>query len=67
MAKFVAMAAINLVTPKAGPLGPYFTTHQFLCTYEWTLQARVLHYTRLEKLLKNKHYNLLGLILLRRK
>jgi len=29
-------------------------------TYEWAQYARVLHYTRLEKLAEDKHYSLLG-------
>ncbi len=33
-------------------------------TYEWATQARALHYTRLERLARDKHSSLLGLFLI---
>jgi hypothetical protein len=33
-------------------------------TYEWTQLARVLHYTRLERLARGKHFSLLGLLVI---
>jgi hypothetical protein len=32
----------------------------FSVTYEWVQGARVLHYTRLERLARDKHSDLLG-------
>jgi hypothetical protein len=40
--------------------GIVFTTLIFFVTYHWTQQARVLHYTRLERLARDKHSSLLG-------
>ncbi len=35
----------------------------FFTTYEWAQQAKVLYYNRLERLARDKHFNLLGLFL----
>jgi hypothetical protein len=34
--------------------------HLHFMTYEWGILPRVLHYTRLEKLARNKYYTFLG-------
>jgi hypothetical protein len=38
--------------------GAVFTTVHFLCYYKWAQYARVLDYTRLEKLAREKHSRL---------
>jgi hypothetical protein len=42
------------------PLGLYSLLYIFFKSYEWTQQAKVSHYTRLEMLERNKHASLLG-------
>ncbi len=41
------------------PLGPY-SQDIFFVTYKWAKESRMVHYTRLERLAKNKCSNLLG-------
>jgi hypothetical protein len=41
--------------------GTGFTTIYFIVTYEWAHRVRVLHYTRLERLARDKHSSYLGL------
>ncbi len=41
-------------------LGIYSQDFIFFETYEWAQLSSVLHYTRLEKLARNKHSSLLG-------
>jgi hypothetical protein len=40
-----------------GPNSEHFI---FFATYEWSHKARVLHYTRLERLDMGKQYSLMG-------
>jgi len=42
-------------------LGPYSQHIIFIVTYELTQEARVLYGTRLERLTRDKHFNLLDL------
>jgi hypothetical protein len=44
-------------------LGPYSQHFIFFITYEWAQQARMLDYTWLEKLARDKHYSFLGLFI----
>jgi hypothetical protein len=44
--------------------GVVFTTLHFLVTYKWTLKARVLGHTRLERIAKGKHSSLLGILII---
>jgi hypothetical protein len=37
-----------------------FIIHLFFVTYEWAQQARVLHFTRLERLVRDKYSISLG-------
>ncbi len=41
--------------------GAYSQDIIFFVTYEWAYEARVLHYTRQERLASDKHSSLLGL------
>ncbi len=42
--------------------GPYSQHFTFFVSYKWALKARVLHYTRLERIASNKHPGLIGTI-----
>jgi hypothetical protein len=42
--------------------GTVFTTLCFFVTYEWTLEARVLQNTTLERLAREKHSRFIGAI-----
>jgi hypothetical protein len=62
MANTLAYKSSVLSTPISGyiVLGPYSQHFTFFTTYEWAQLARVLHYTRMERISRGKRSSLSG-------